>query len=197
MNIGKRKLGNGRGIVDHAALCSLGYNFVNLACADILRQRPPSIPECLPLPRANPKSPTPALPAETSQATRFGKTRAAQSHALLEDYVELIADLLASNGEARPTDMARRLGVSHATAIKTIGRLKREGLATSLPYRGVFLTTEGEALAQTTRARHRLVIAVLTAIGVPPEAAEQDAEGIEHHISPATLRAFASFLKKT
>lgn len=143
------------------------------------------------------KAPAPALmPAETSQAKRFGKARIAQSYALLEDYAELIADLLACDGEARPTDIARRLGVSHATAIKTIGRLKREGLATSQPYRGVFLTPAGDALAQKTRARHRLVVAVLTAIGVPPEAAEQDAEGIEHHISPATLRAFGAFLKK-
>jgi DtxR family manganese transport transcriptional regulator len=135
------------------------------------------------------------MPAEPTQARRFGKARAAQSHALLEDYAELIADLLACDGEARPTDIARRLGVSHATAIKTIGRLKREGLATSLPYRGVFLTSAGEEMAQNMRARHRLVVAVLTAIGVPPEAAEQDAEGIEHHISAPTLAAFAAFLK--
>ena len=143
------------------------------------------------------KPPGPApMPAEPTQAKRFVKARAAQSNALLEDYAELIADLLAGVGEARPTDIARRLGVSHATAIKTIGRLKREGLAVSQPYRGVFLTPAGEALASKTRARHRLVVAVLTAIGVPPESAEQDAEGIEHHISPATLRAFAAFLKR-
>ncbi len=135
------------------------------------------------------------MPAEPTQARRFGKARAAQSSALLEDYAELIADLLAAGGEARPTDIARRLGVSHATAIKAIGRLKREGLATSLPYRGVFLTEAGAELSRRVRARHRLVVAVLAAIGVPREAAEQDAEGIEHHISPATLRAFAAFLK--
>ena len=138
---------------------------------------------------------SPNMPAEPTQARRFGKTREAQSSALLEDYAELIADLLACGGEARPTDIARRLGVSHATALKTIGRLQRAGLATSLPYRGVFLTAAGEALAQRVRTRHRLVVAVLTAIGVPREAAEQDAEGIEHHISPATLRAFSAFLK--
>jgi len=141
------------------------------------------------------KTLAPRMPETPTQARRFGKTRDALSHALLEDYAELIADLLACDGEARPTDIARRLGVSHATAIKTIGRMKREGLATSQPYRGVFLTPEGEALAQKTRARHRLVVEVLTAIGVPREAAEQDAEGIEHHISPATIKAFAAFLK--
>lgn len=135
------------------------------------------------------------LPAELTQARRFGKARSAQSGALLEDYVELIADLFASSGEARPTDVARRLGVSHATAIKTIARLKREGFATGRPYRGVFLTEEGERLAERVRARHRLVVAVLIALGVPPEAAEADAEGMEHHVSETTLKAFARFLR--
>jgi DtxR family manganese transport transcriptional regulator len=135
------------------------------------------------------------LPGEMIQARRFGKTRSAQSAALLEDYVELIADLLATGGEARPTDIARRFGVSHATAIKTIARLKREGLATGRPYRGVFLTEEGHRLAARVRARHRLVVGVLLALGVPAEAAESDAEGIEHYVSETTLKAFAHFLQ--
>ncbi len=134
------------------------------------------------------------MPAVPTQAHRFEKARSAQSTALLEDYAELIADLLATDGEARPTDIARRLGVSHATAIKAIGRLKREGLATARPYRGVFLTEAGQALARRSRARHRLVVDLLLAIGVPREAAEQDAEGIEHHVSEATLEAFGRFL---
>jgi DtxR family transcriptional regulator, manganese transport regulator len=146
--------------------------------------------------KATTKQAQPALelPAELIQARRFGKARSAQSGALLEDYVELIADLLASAGEARPTDIARRLGVSHATAIKTITRLKREGLATARPYRGVFLTESGHELAARVRARHRLVVDVLLALGVPAEAAEADAEGIEHHVSETTLRAFGRFL---
>jgi DtxR family manganese transport transcriptional regulator len=135
------------------------------------------------------------LPAERTQARRFGKTRSAQSGALLEDYVELIADLLITSSEARPTDVARRFGVSHATAIKTIARLKREGLATGRPYRGVFLTEEGQKLAARVRARHRLVVDVLLALGINAEAAEADAEGIEHHVSEATLKAFAQFLE--
>jgi len=135
------------------------------------------------------------LPAELTQARRFGKARSAQSTALLEDYVELIADLLASMGEARPTDIARRLGVSHVTTVKTISRLKREGLATARPYRGVFLTDSGQELAARVRSRHRLVVDVLLAIGVPAEAAEADAEGIEHYVSETTLKAFARFLR--
>jgi DtxR family manganese transport transcriptional regulator len=136
------------------------------------------------------------LPAEPTQARRFGKTRTALSAVVLEDYAELIADLLAADGEARPTDIARRLGVSHATAINNIARLKREGLATARPYRGVFLTEAGEKLATRVHARHRLVVDLLRAVGVPAEAAEQDAEGIEHHVSEATLHAFSRFLKQ-
>jgi DtxR family transcriptional regulator, manganese transport regulator len=140
-------------------------------------------------------APTTGLPAEPTQALRFGKTRTAQSTALLQDYVELIADLLATGGEARPTDIARRLGVSHATAIKTIARLKREGLATARPYRGVFLTEAGEHLAARVKARHRVVVDLLLAVGVPGESAEQDAEGIEHYVSDTTLEAFSAFLR--
>jgi DtxR family manganese transport transcriptional regulator len=136
------------------------------------------------------------LPAERVQAQRFEKTRLAQSTALLEDYVELIDDLLTSIGEARPTDIARRLGVSHATAIKSINRLKREGLATSKLYRGVFLTPAGSQLAAKVRVRHRLVVDLLMAVGVPQQYAEQDAEGIEHHVSESALAAFAKFLQK-
>jgi len=154
--------------------------------------------QCLAKPMSQPSKPkrpgAVELPAELTQARRFGKARSAQSSALLEDYVELIADLLAGTGEARPTDIARRLGVSHATAIKTISRLKREGLATARPYRGVFLTAAGQELAARVRARHRLVVNVLVALGVPAEAAESDAEGIEHHVSETTLRAFGRFL---
>jgi DtxR family transcriptional regulator, manganese transport regulator len=145
------------------------------------------------------ESPTrahPALPAEPTQARRFGKARTAHSSALLEDYVELISDLLANGGEARATDIARRLGVAHATAIKTIGRLKREGLAMAKPYRGVFLTEAGELLAARVRARHRVVVDLLLAVGVPSEAAESDAEGIEHHVSDTTLEAFARYLRR-
>src|SRR5260370_28953422 len=105
------------------------------------------------------------LPAEGTQARRFGKTRSAQSTALHEDYVELIADLLEGEGEARPTDIARRLGVSHATAIKSIARLKRAGLATARPYPGLFLTEKGRALAGVVPPRHPLGVHLLTALG--------------------------------
>ncbi len=155
-----------------------------------------SLPVPQPPATVRPTRPAPPdMPAAPTQAGRFEQARRVQASALLEDYAELIADLHATGGEARPTDIARRLGVTHATAAKAIARLKREGLATARPYRGVFLTEAGESLAARVKARHLLVVEVLRAIGVPAEAAEQDAEGIEHHVSDITLDAFARFLK--
>ncbi|MCB1970028.1 MAG: manganese-binding transcriptional regulator MntR [Geminicoccaceae bacterium] len=130
------------------------------------------------------------------QADRFARARAVQSMALLEDYVELIGDLIAELGEARVADIAERMGVAQPTATKAIARLKRQGLATSRPYRGVFLTEEGAILADRVRARHRTVVELLVAVGVPRETAEIDAEGIEHHVSDRSLAAFAGYLKR-
>lgn len=136
-----------------------------------------------------------AIAPPITEAARHASARSARAGALTEDYVEMIADLLDREGEARPTDIARRLGVTHATAIKTIGRLKRDGLAHAKPYRGVFLTEAGQAMAQRVRARHQVVVAFLGALGVSAAVAEADAEGIEHHVSEETLAAFESFLK--
>jgi DtxR family transcriptional regulator, manganese transport regulator len=143
-----------------------------------------------------PSDPTDSLPDSDlpPPAERFTQARTAQSLALLEDYTEMIDDLVAEHGEARLTDIARRMGVTHPTAAKAVSRLKREGLAVSRPYRGVFLTETGCAMAERVRVRHRVVVDLLLAVGVPADAAEIDAEGIEHHVSDATLAAFEAFL---
>jgi DtxR family manganese transport transcriptional regulator len=136
------------------------------------------------------------MPDEAEHALRFTRAREAQSNALIEDYVELIADLLVTTREARTTDIAKRFGVSHPTAIKNIARLKSAGLVESRPYRGVFLTEEGEQLAQKVRRRHRIVVDLLVCLGVSNETAELDSEGIEHHISNDTLAVFEQYLQK-
>lgn len=138
------------------------------------------------------ESGAPEIRAE--DACRFDRARTARSAEILEDYTEMIGDLIAEHGEARVTDIARRLGVTHPTATKALARLKREGLVTSRPYRGVFLTEAGAAMAERVRARHRLVVDLLVAVGVPLEAAETDAEGMEHYVSEHTLEAFRRFL---
>lgn len=133
---------------------------------------------------------------ETEAGQQFRLARSQRASALVEDYVELISDLQMEQGEVRVTEVARRLGVSHPTAIKAVARLKKSGLVASKPYRSIFLTEEGAALAERVRARHLLVLDVLLALGVPPDAAKADAEGIEHHVSDETLEAFKAFLSR-
>jgi DtxR family manganese transport transcriptional regulator len=129
------------------------------------------------------------------QAEGFRQTRAAHRSETAEDYVELIAELIAARGEARAVDIALHLGISQATVANTVARLRREGLVEHRPYRSIFLTDAGRRLAETARCRHRLVVAFLRALGLSEETAARDAEGIEHHVSEETLEAFARFVE--
>ncbi len=106
----------------------------------------------------------------------------------------MIADLIGTTGEARVIDLARRLGVTHVTVGRTIQRLQREGLVTTQPYRSIFLTDSGRRLSEEARSRHEVVVAFLESIGVPADTARSDAEGIEHHVSEATLKIFRRHL---
>ena len=133
------------------------------------------------------------LPNPDDQARRFARVRSAHRTEVQEDYVELIADLIAEQGEARAADLAQRLGVTAATVANTLTRLKRDGLVEMQPYRSIFLTAEGSAMAARSRERHDLVVRFLLALGVSPETAEGDAEGLEHHLSSETLRAMRGF----
>lgn len=130
------------------------------------------------------------------RAKQFRRVRDAHQSELAEDYVELIADLIEETGEARIVDLAERLGVTKATVNNAIQRLQRDGLVTSQPYRAIFLTDKGHALAIASRERHQVVRDVLLALGVDADTAEADAEGIEHHVSAPTLAAFRKFLRK-
>jgi len=130
------------------------------------------------------------LPDAQVHSQGFRQTRQARRDALVEDYVELIADLIEDGNEARQVDIAARLGVAQPTVAKMLARLAAEGLVSRRPYRGVFLTEAGTKLAEESRARHQTVEAFLRALGVSPETARLDAEGIEHHVSAETLAAF-------
>jgi len=123
------------------------------------------------------------------------RTRREHAQERAEDYVEAIADLISEHGEARATDLARMLGVTHVTVIRTVQRLQREGLVTSQPYRSIFLTKDGEELARKSRERHETVVALLESLGVSSKVARADAEGIEHHVSDETLAAFRLFVE--
>ena len=113
-----------------------------------------------------------------------------------EDYLEIIADLLNSKGEARIVDIANKLGIAQATANKTIQRLQNQGYVKKEPYRSIFLTLKGQELASISKKRHIIVLTFLKKLGIDNKTAEADAEGIEHHVSQKTLKKMDLFNKK-
>ena len=116
------------------------------------------------------------------------RTRRDHSTETAEDYVEAVAEIIANNGECRVVDLAEFFGVSHVTVTRIVARLVSEELLETKPYRPISLTSAGKRLATKSRKRHEIVYAFLLALGVGEETAALDAEGIEHHVSPATLR---------
>jgi DtxR family manganese transport transcriptional regulator len=126
----------------------------------------------------------------------FRRSRRDRAGEIAQDYVETIAELSAALGEARVVDLARRLGVTHVTVNRTLARLQQAGYVSTRPYRAIFLTDAGHKLADESRRRHKTVVAFLRSLGISAKAAEMDAEGIEHHVSPETLAAFERLLKK-
>lgn len=133
--------------------------------------------------------------SKTRQAENLWQTRREHANETAEDYVEAIADLVKEAGEARVVDLAKRLGVTHVTVIRTIARLQSAGYVSSQPYRAIFLTSSGRKLAAACKSRHETVVAFLRSLGISERVAEMDAEGIEHHVSPETLAAFKAALR--
>ena len=118
----------------------------------------------------------------------FRKVRNAHKNENTEDYLELIAELLNSKGEARIVDIATQLGIAQATANKTIQRLQNQGYIKREPYRSIFLTVKGQKIASRSKKRHNTVLEFLLNLGIDPKTASADAEGIEHHVSEKTLK---------
>jgi len=123
--------------------------------------------------------------------------REAHKSEATEDYVELIDDLIRVCGEARLVEVANRMGVTQPTASKTLARLQRDGFIESEPYRSIFLTMRGKALAEESRNKHQIVFDFLVSIGVSKETAKRDSEGMEHHVSEETLNTFKKMIRKS
>ena len=126
----------------------------------------------------------------------FKKVRDAHKTENTEDYLEIIAELLNTKGEARIVDIANELDIAQATANKTIQRLQNQGFVKKEPYRSIFLTLKGQELASISKKRHIVVLTFLKKLGIDPRTAEADAEGIEHHVSDKTLKKMEQFNKK-
>ena len=133
----------------------------------------------------------------SSEPYQFSNIRSQNKNEILEDYVEDIQEILQIKGDVKNADLAQHFGVSQATVNKNLKRLINFKLAKSEPYRSIFLTEEGEKLATQSKEKHEIVYNFLIKLGVSRKTAENDSEGIEHHVGQKTIAAMKQFIKNT
>ncbi len=120
------------------------------------------------------------------------------SSSRVEDYLEVIAELVELKGYAATLDISRYMNVSASSVTQMLQRLDENGYLEYEKYRGIRLTRRGINLAQAIRQKHGILLEFFEILGVGHETANRDAEGIEHHLNPKTikqLRKFITFLK--
>jgi len=105
----------------------------------------------------------------------------------VEDYLEVISGLIREKGYARPVDISQRLEVTPSTVTSMIQRLDKLGFLVYEKYRGIVLTPKGDELGKGIERRHRVVSRLLEILGLGGDIVYKDAEGIEHHVHPATV----------
>ncbi len=116
----------------------------------------------------------------------------------VEDYLEVIAELVEQRGYATTIDISRYMNVSAPSVTKMLQRLNDMNYLQYKKYHGVKFTSKGSRLAEGIRQKHSTLLEFFEILGVDHDIANRDAEGIEHHLSPKTirqLRKFIAFLK--
>ena len=107
----------------------------------------------------------------------------------MDDYLEQILHLIEEKGYARPVDISKRLRISQASVTNMLQRLDSEGLVKHEKYRGTVLTEDGKGIAQAIVDRHKLLTEFLRLFNIDEDTIYRDVEGMEHHVSRATLAA--------
>ena len=106
-----------------------------------------------------------------------------------EMYIETIHVLSKKGGVVRSVDVSEHMGVSKPSVSRAIGLLKEGGYVLMARDGALTLTEAGVEVANKIYERHRVITALLTALGVDPEIAADDACRIEHHISDESFEA--------
>ncbi len=112
----------------------------------------------------------------------------------MEDYLEVIYELIQQKGYATTADISKYLNVSSPSVTKMVKRLDENKYLVYEKYRGLNLTSEGINIARNIHKKHSLFVEFLKLIGIDDETAHLDAEGIEHHLHPQTIKNLESFI---
>jgi Mn-dependent DtxR family transcriptional regulator len=108
-----------------------------------------------------------------------------------EDYLERIHELIEDKGYARVVDIASSLKVKQASVTSMVQKLGEAGYLKYEKYRGLVLTNKGREVARRIHNRHETLSRFFSLFGLDAETQRLDIEGIEHHLSPATMEVLA------
>jgi DtxR family manganese transport transcriptional regulator len=113
----------------------------------------------------------------------------------VEDYIEVVYELVEKKGYARPVDIAEQLNVKSASVTYMLRRLHGMGLIVYERYRGLALTASGERFARSVQQKHLTILKFLRLLGIEESTAKLDAEGLEHHVHKATIDRMTRFVQ--
>ena len=109
-----------------------------------------------------------------------------------ENYLETILILRERKGFVRSIDIAGELEFSKPSVSVAMKNLRENGYIQVDELGHITLTDSGEEIAQRIYERHTFLSTWLTALGVDPKVAAEDACRIEHVISAQTFAALKS-----
>ena len=112
----------------------------------------------------------------------------------VEDYLEVISELVDMKGYAATLDISRYMNVSAPSVTKMLKKLDAEGYLEYEKYYGINLTEKGQRIADIIKQKHGILLEFFEILGIGKEIANQDAEGIEHHLNPRTIRQIRKFV---
>jgi Mn-dependent DtxR family transcriptional regulator len=113
----------------------------------------------------------------------------------MEDYLEVIYELVLQKGYATTVDISDYLNVSSPSVTRMMKKLHETGFLRYEKYRGMSLTDKGIEVAKAIHKRHGILAEFFKMIGVQDDIANEDAEGIEHHLHTETLKRLEDFVR--
>jgi DtxR family transcriptional regulator, manganese transport regulator len=113
----------------------------------------------------------------------------------MEDYLEIVYELVQQKGYATLVDVAEYLNVRPPSVTTMMRRLDQSGLLNYEKYRGIRLTEKGMDIAKIIHDRHSVLSEFLKMIGVNEKIANEDAESMEHHLHPQTMRRLIELMR--
>jgi len=111
-----------------------------------------------------------------------------------EDYLEVIAELVELKGYATALDISRFMNVSPPSVTKMLQKLDEKKYLEYEKYHGINLTNKGKQVADSIRRRHSTLLEFFEILNIGKEIANQDTEGLEHHLNPKTIRQLKKYI---